>query len=270
MSRYQAMFERLQRKGEGAFIPFTVLGDPDEQTCLALIEAMVQGGADALELGLPFSDPVADGPTIQMAADRALAAGFGQPDRCFSLVAKIRARHEDLPIGLLGYANLAFRRGVVDFYRAAAQAGADSMLLADLPVHQAESWAEKARDSGIDPVFIAPPNASSRQLDLIAALGRGYTYVVTRYGVTGARPELSLQHGTLLQALRERNAAPAVMGFGISSRQAVREALAEGAKGAIAGSALVSLVERYRKQPELLLGAMVQTVADFKAGSLPC
>jgi tryptophan synthase alpha chain len=269
MSRYQPMFERLQRKGEGAFIPFTVLGDPDEQTCLALIEAMVQGGADALELGLPFSDPVADGPTIQLAADRALSAGFGQLDRCFSLVAEIRARHKDLPIGLLGYANLAYRRGVAAFYRAAAHAGADSLLLADLPVHQAASWAEKALAAGMDPVFIAPPNASSRQLDLIAALGRGYTYVVTRYGVTGARAELSLQHGTLLQALRDRNAAPSVMGFGISSRQAVREAIGEGAKGAIAGSALVSLVERFRTQPDHLCELMGQAVADFKAGSLP-
>lgn len=136
MSRYAHLFASLAGRNEGALIPFFMLGDPDPRGSLASIEAALAAGADALELGLPFSDPVADGPTIVAAANRALATGM-TPERCFAMIAQIRARHPRIPIGLLVYVNLVFARGLDSFYACAAQAGVDSVLIADLPLREA-------------------------------------------------------------------------------------------------------------------------------------
>ncbi|MCB1052959.1 MAG: tryptophan synthase subunit alpha [Acidobacteria bacterium] len=267
MNRYEAMFSRVKAKGEGAFIPFAMLGDPDPETSFAIIQAMIEGGADGLELGMPFSDPVADGPTIQLAAQRALAHGFENPQASLDLVRRVRVANPQIPIGLLTYANLAFHAGIAQFYQNCAAAGVDSVLLADVPVCEGAAFSEAAITAGIDPVFIAPPNANAQQLDGLARLGRGYSYVVTRYGVTGAQQSLQLQHDQLLQALKQRNAPPPVMGFGISNRDAVRAAIRSGAAGAISGSALVQIIERHLADRDTLIPAIRSAVADLKAGT---
>src|SRR5690348_6812197 len=163
MSRYAAMFERLN--GRGAFGAFLMLGDPDLETSARLLDAVVEGGADMVELGIPFSDPVADGPVIQAAAQRALAAGVRVGD-CFELIAAFRARYPDVPVGILTYANLVMARP--GFMRDAAEAGADSLLIADVPALEAEPIARAMEQSGIEPVLIAAAKTPEATVGRIA------------------------------------------------------------------------------------------------------
>ena len=159
MSRYAAMFDRLAGAGRGAFVPFVMVGDPTPDLSEAVVEALIDGGADALELGIPFSDPVADGPTIQRAHLRALGAGAGFHD-CLEVVARVRRRHPELPIGLLVYGNVPFCLGLGRFYADCAQAGVDSVLVPDVPVRESARFSRAARQAGVDPVYIAPPAAA--------------------------------------------------------------------------------------------------------------
>jgi tryptophan synthase alpha chain len=238
--RYAKMFERLRATGEGGFIPFAMLGDPDPGRSLQLILTLARSGADALELGLPFSDPVADGPVIQAAAGRALAAGVRRAD-CWKIVRTVREEFPDLPIGLLVYANLVCHRDPAQFYAAAADVGVDSVLVADLPVLESAPVAGAARAAGIAPVFIAPPNADDARLEAIAAAGEAYTYVTSREGVTGTDERLHRGQAGLIAKLKVLGAPPPVLGFGIATPDHVRAALAMGALGAISGSAVVRL-----------------------------
>ncbi len=244
MSRYDAMFARLASAHRGAFIPFTLLGDPEPAASSGVLDSLVEGGADALELGIPFSDPIADGPVIQAAAARALSAGTRQAD-CWKLIRDVRARYPELPVGLLVYANLVMHRGVKNFCADAAEAGVDSVLVADIPVAAAAPFREAAAAHGIAPVFIAPPNADETRLAEIARATRGYTYVVTRPGVTGADEALRRDAELLLQRLAVLGAPPAVLGFGISRPEHVRQGLAMGARGVISGSAVVQRIAEH-------------------------
>jgi tryptophan synthase alpha chain len=239
--RYAAAFATLASREETAFIPFTMLGDPDPARSAAVLDSLVAGGADALELGFPFSDPVADGPVIQAAGVRALEAGTHQDD-CWALIAAVRARASELPIGLLVYANLVVRRGTETFYRQAAESGVDSVLVADAPLLEIAPFQAVARDHGIATVLIAPPTADQARLERLAATSEGYTYVVTRAGVTGVDTELHEESAGLVATLRQAGAPPPVLGFGISTPEHVRTAARLGASGAISGSAVVRQV----------------------------
>jgi tryptophan synthase alpha chain len=236
------MFERLRARGEGAFGAFAMLGDPDLAASARILDSLVEGGADMIEVGIPFSDPVADGPVIQAAAVRALAAGTRTAD-CFSLLERFRARHPQVPVGILTYANLVVARGLDAFYRAAAEAGVDSVLVADVPLIEAGPFLAAARSAGVAPVLIAAPNTPRERLALIAAEGEGYTYCVARAGVTGADSEVRFA-GEVIAALVEAGAPPPVLGFGISEPEHVRLALGAGAAGVISGSAIVDRVSR--------------------------
>jgi tryptophan synthase alpha chain len=266
VDRYAAMFERLAARREGAFVPFLVLGDPDPQASAGLLDALVEGGADAVELGIPFSDPIADGPVIQEADLRALAAGV-RPADALELVAGFRERHPDVPVGLLVYANLVEQGGPASFYRRCAAAGVDSVLVADVPAFEARPFAEAAVAAGVDPVLIAPPNATPEALDLVAELSRGYTYCVARRGVTGTRERLAPDAAPLFAELERRGAPPGLLGFGVSAPDHVRAALAAGAAGAISGSAVVERAARHEGRPELAARAVREFVAEMKAAS---
>ena len=241
MGRYERLFARLEARGEGAFGAFVTLGDPDLETSSHLLDLLVDAGADMLEVGIPFSDPVADGPVIQASAARALAAGV-RPADCFALLAKFRLRRPDVPVGILTYANLVVARGRDAFYQAAAEAGADSVLVADVPLLEAEPFVEAARTHGIAPVLIAAANTPTERLRRIAQLGSGYTYCVARRGVTGAGDRVQFDHAAMLEALAACGAPPPVFGFGISRADHVAAALAAGASGVICGSAIVERV----------------------------
>lgn len=252
MSRYPAMFHRLSQRGEGAFVPFVMLGDPTAALNESVIEALIEGGADALELGVPFSDPVADGPTIQRAHIRALEAGTGLRSS-MQVVARVRERHPDLPIGLLIYGNVPFAVGLEAFYGLCAASGVDSVLLPDVPVREGDAFSTAARAAGIDAVYIAPPSASADTLDGVARSSRGYVYAVSRVGVTGTeRASSTAGLAQSVARLRAEAAAPVMLGFGISTPQQVAEAIAAGADGAISGSAVVRIIEEH--VPALLAG----------------
>jgi tryptophan synthase alpha chain len=239
MSRYQAMFARNQ----GVFGAFVMLGDPDLETSAAILDQLVLGGADMIEVGIPFSDPVADGPVIQAAAVRALGAGVRTAD-CHALIRGFRDRHPEVPVGILTYANLVLARGRDAFYQAAAAAGADSVLIADVPVLEAGPYAAAARAAGIAPVLIAAANTPAERLARIASLGQGYTYCVARAGVTGVDARVRFDHAAMLAALGDAGAPSPIFGFGISRPEHVRAALDAGAAGVISGSAIVDLVAR--------------------------
>lgn len=249
MSRYAAMFERCARRGEGAFGAFPMLGDPAPELCAAYLDALVEGGADMVELGIPFSDPVADGPVIQAAAARALRAGVRTAD-CLAMIAEFRARHPTIPVGVLTYANIVAARGIGRFADELAEAGADSLLIADVPSLEAEPYAAAAKRAGIDHVMIAASNTPPATLARIAGMGSGYTYCVARPGVTG-EGAIELNHAALFEALSELGAPPPVLGFGISMPDHVVEAMRERAAGAISGTAIVKLIEARRPPADL-------------------
>ena len=262
MSRYANMFERLRARGEGAFGAFLMLGDPDLKTCATLLDAVVEGGADMVEVGIPFSDPVADGPVIQAAAVRALQAGT-RVDDCFQLLSDFRSRHPSVPVGILTYANIVAARGRDRFLADAVRSGVDSLLIADVPSLEAEPYAEASRQAGIDLVMIAAPNTPGQTLTRLARLGSGYTYCVARAGVTGERQELALEHDQLFSTLGTVGAPPPVLGFGISTPQHVRQALDAGAAGVISGSAIVRLAI------EVGVDAVRLFVSEMKAATRP-
>ncbi|WP_336249563.1 tryptophan synthase subunit alpha [Stomatohabitans albus] len=245
MSRYPDCFNRLAKRQEGALVPFTMVGDPDIEGSLAVIDALVAGGADALELGIPFSDPVADGPVIQSAHIRALAAGT-TASSAFTLLGTIRSRYPDIPIGLLVYANLVHSLGLATFYEMCATVGVDSVLIPDVPIRESAPFTNAARNAGIDPVYIAPPSATQPTLDAVATATHGYVYAVSRVGVTGTDQEAETTDlPKIVAGLRTAASAPILLGFGISQPTHVRAALVAGADGAITGSAVVKIIESH-------------------------
>jgi tryptophan synthase alpha chain len=266
--RYQARFDRLSARDELALVPFLVLGDPDPATSLDLIRTLAASGADALELGMPFSDPVADGPVIQAGAARALAGGATRA-RCWEIVGRIRREFPDLPIGLLVYANLIMGRSGRGFFPSARDAGVDSLLVADLPLLESRPVHQAALAHGINPVLIAPPNAVAGRLQAIARESRPFVYVTSRPGVTGADRELHLESARIIAALRQAGSAPPLLGFGIAEPAHVRRARALGAAGAISGSAVVRRIADHAGQPDRMRSEIARFVRDMKAATLP-
>lgn len=266
MDRYQTLFQRLADKQQGAFVPFVTIGDPSPELSLQIMQTLVESGADALELGIPFSDPLADGPTIHGANIRALESKT-TPSICFDLIAKIRAQHPDLPIGLLMYANLVFAGGIENFYQRCAEAGVDSVLIADVPTNESAEFVAAAEKHGVHPIFIAPPTASNETLKSVSDLGGGYTYLLSRSGVTGAETKANMPVTALLERLNTFDAPPALLGFGISQPEQVQEAIQAGAAGAISGSAVVKIIESHLEQPEKMLSQLSSFVSSMKAAT---
>lgn len=266
MDRYQTQFARLAAKQEGAFVPFVTIGDPNPEQSLNIIETLIAAGADALELGIPFSDPLADGPTIQGSTIRALESGT-TPTVCFELLKTIRKRHPDIPVGLLMYANLVFANGIEHFYQRCADAGVDSVLVADVPVKESAEFRAAAEKYGIHPIFIAPPNANEDTLKTVAEYGGGYTYLLSRAGVTGAETKAGMPIDNLLASLKAHDAPPALLGFGISEPAQVKDAIQAGAAGAISGSAVVKIIERNLADNDAMLSELHRFVSDMKAAT---
>lgn len=264
MSRYAKRFSELQTRNSGAFVPFLVIGDPDVDSSPALMQALVSGGADMLELGIPFSDPLADGPVIQEAMARGLASG-ATPDVCLEAIRRFRQVDPATPIGLLVYANLVFHSGLENFYRKCAAAGVDSVLVPDVPLDEFDEWADAATTEGVDPVLICPPNATEQDISRIARLSRGYTYLLSRSGVTGTTVAAGRPVRSIVKRLREAGAPPALLGFGISRPEHVRAAMEDGVQGVICGSAIVQRIAAHLDQRDKLAGDLAEFTAEMKA-----
>ena len=241
MSRYDKLFA----KAEGAFVPFIMLSDPTPEDAVEIVSAVVDAGANAVELGVPFSDPVADGPAIQGAHVRALADG-ATVEKALAQIRTIRSRYPELPIGMLVYGNVAHARGLERFYGEFKEAGVDSILLPDVPVRESAPFSAAATAAGIDPIYIAPAKASEKTLEAVAAHSRGYIYAISRDGVTGADKEATVQGlREVVDNVRKFGGPPVLLGFGISKPQHVRDAIAAGAAGAITGSAITTIIDTY-------------------------
>jgi tryptophan synthase alpha chain len=249
MSAIDDVFDRCREQDRAAFIPFLVAGDPDLDTTGELLQALARGGADLIELGVPFSDPIADGPTNQAASVRALAAGT-KLSAILELVARER-RGLGVPIVLFTYFNPVYRRGVESFAEQASASGVDGVLCVDLPPEEAEEElipTLRARD--IDTIFLLAPTSTRDRIKSVAAASTGFVYYVSRTGVTGARDALSPTLLKEAKKLRKKLKLPLAVGFGISTPEQV-EAVAEVADGVVVGSALVRLVEEHGRSPNL-------------------
>ncbi|MFC3096014.1 tryptophan synthase subunit alpha [Alteromonas sediminis] len=264
--RYEHMFAALDDKNEGAFVPFVMLGDPSIEQSEKILLQLIESGADALELGIPYSDPIADGPTIQAASIRALDHKI-TPIDCLNLLKRVREQHPHVPIGLLLYSNLVLAAGIDNFYQQAKGAGVDSILIADVPIREAARFKTIADGVGIDQILIAPPNATQETLKSIGELSSGYTYLLGRAGVTGAETKAEIPAKTLIDNLQTVGAARPILGFGISTPEQVKEAIKAGAAGAISGSATVNIIAKHLNDEDAMLNALSQFVSAMKAAT---
>lgn len=248
MSRITRLFDRTHAEGRPALIPYLTAGDPDPSRTVSLIRALERAGADLIELGVPFSDPIADGPVIQRASDRALKAGMTMR-RVLDIAETVRSESE-IPLLLFTYMNPALRYGFDKLGRDAAAAGIDGCLLTDLSVDEAERFVEGTRAHGLDTVFLAAPTSTQRRLELVASYSTGFIYLVSRTGVTGERSSVGEAAGDLIARMRKITQLPLAVGFGISTPEQVA-AVGAIADGVVVGSALVRTIEKHGHSPEL-------------------
>jgi tryptophan synthase alpha chain len=240
MTRIEQRFRRLREEGRKAFVAFVTAGDPSLERTVEVALELERAGVDILELGVPFSDPLADGPVIQRASERALAGGTTLA-RVLDVVRRIRERSE-LPLLLFSYLNPLLRFGLPRLATQAREAGVDGVLVTDLPPEEAEEWLTPARGVGLDTVFLASPTSPEARLRLVAQASRGFVYAVSRTGVTGERDVISRDAGPLVEALEALTDLPVALGFGISTPEQVISA-ASVADGVVVGSAIVRFLE---------------------------
>jgi tryptophan synthase alpha chain len=263
MGRIETVFSNGKKP---AFIGFTVAGDPDKNMSVRIARALIAGGTDILELGIPFSDPVADGPMIQKADERALGAGV-TPSMVFDIVREIRTE-SDVPIVFLTYYNIVYHRGIERFYREANDAGVDGILIADMPVEESEEVCSVASRYGIDPIFLISETTSEERIKKIAAKARGYLYLIAALGVTGVRDKVSGSGIDLLSRVRRHTSLPLAIGFGISRPDHVQIYAKAGADGVIVGSAIVEIVERNLEDPYAMERELKNFVSVMKKAIL--
>ena len=258
MSRIQATFEQIAGKGRKALIPFVTAGDPEPAVTVPLMHALVEAGADVIELGVPFSDPMADGPVIQRASDRALKHGVGL-DRVLEFVREFRARNQSTPVVLMGYANPIEAMGGATFVAAAQQSGVDGVLVVDYPPEECESFAALVRSHGMDLIFLLAPTSSDARMALVAKLASGYLYYVSLKGVTGAGHLDLAEVAATIPRIRLQTKLPVGVGFGIRDA-ATANAVAAFADAVVIGSAIIQQMESARA------GEQVRGAQEFMRG----
>ena len=261
MNRISEKFSEAKKIKKIAFMPFFVAGDPDFKTSVE-IGKLFASLAEILEIGFPYSDPLADGPTIQAADNRALKKGINT-DKVFKLASEIRA-HSEIPISILVYANLVYQRGIENFYRDAKKAGVDGILIPDVPVEEASPFIKASESCGIDQIFMVTQTTTPARLKKILSFAKGYIYIVSVLGVTGARSSFSGEVTKLIRKIKAKTSLPLAVGFGISERKHIKELELSGADGAIVGSALVKVIEENIDNKKELLKKLGKFVSKLK------
>ncbi len=262
MSRIQKAFQRLNGEGRKALIPFITAGDPDADLTVPLMHALVEAGADIIELGVPFSDPMADGPTIQRASERALAKGMTLR-KVLQLVARFRAENDATPVVLMGYANPIEAMGLDVFAEKAAQSGVDGVLVGDYPPEEAESFGAAMQARGMDPIFLIAPTSNAERIAQVARIASGYVYYVSLAGVTGSGALNVDAVAERLPSIREQTGLPVGVGFGIRDAQTARR-IAGFADAVVVGSRIIEEIER--STPETACANVKALVADLRRG----
>ncbi|MHC4574619.1 MAG: tryptophan synthase subunit alpha [Planctomycetota bacterium] len=260
MKTYKQLFSELNR---AALMPFFVIGDPDFDTSLAVVKAAVDAGADILELGIPFSDPIADGPTIQKADIRARNAGMNV-QRAMEFIRKVKD-HKDIPIGLLMYYNLIYQYGAKEFFKDFHDAGVNSILVADLSIDDADEVTAPAAAAGLDTVFMVTPNTNTERMKVIASKTTGFIYTVSLLGVTGSREKLSDTVEGLVGKLKKLTTVPVCVGFGISKPEHAATVASAGADGVIIGSKIVGLIEENLGNRQRMLDEISSFLTSVRA-----
>jgi tryptophan synthase alpha chain len=257
MGRISQTFERLEKTHERALIPYVTAGDPDLETTKALVREMVRRGGDLIEIGVPFSDPLADGPIIQRASQRALQRGTTLRS-ILALVSELR-RDIETPLILMTYYNPIFRYGEEAFVADALGAGVDGIIVPDLPPEEAQTLIELTHDTPLDMVFLAAPTSTASRLAMISEVSQGFIYYVSRLGTTGVRDQLADDLRSRLEQVRASTSKPVAVGIGVSTPEHVR-LVAEMADGVVVGSAIVKLIEDLQGREDRL-----HRVGDFIA-----
>jgi tryptophan synthase alpha chain len=242
MTEISDTFLELENKNEAALIAYVTVGDPNTKKTLRFVSALIEGGVDIVELGIPFSDPIADGPTIQNAVSRSLAGGC-KPIDAFNVASSIRERHE-IPLVAMTYFNPVFRMGIARFLTLGKKAGFSGLIIPDLPIEGSQSYRNACASKEVDTIFLAAPSTDESRLKRIASVTSGYLYLVSLYGVTGARNTLTQDSVKLVERCSNllRDRLPFAVGFGISRPEQVRRLVRAGANGVIVGSAFVNII----------------------------
>ena len=263
-SRIEEKFLELRDHGEGALITYLTGGDPNPKSFLGNAKALIEGGADIIEIGIPFSDPIADGPVIQASSARALSHGT-TPTRVLDMIREL-SQLSSIPLVVLSYYNPILATGLERFLKKARQSGVDGIVVPDLPVEESGEFRDLSLKHGVDNIYLAAPNTSRKRLETVLEKSRGFLYVVSLYGVTGPRNSLSAQ---ALEAVRKtkvlaKGRIPISAGFGISRPAHVSEVIRAGADGAIVGSALVGIVGDHLDNSNAAETMLGQTVKSLK------
>lgn len=261
-------FSTLEKRSEGGLIAYVTAGDPEPSLTPSIVDALIDGGADIIELGIPFSDPIADGPTIQAASVRALKAGT-TPKKVLKVAEEIRERTR-VPLVLLTYFNPIFRMGQENFFESARACGVNGVVVPDLPVEEADEYKKHAEAYEIDTIFLAAPSTSKERLNKIVECTSGFLYLVSVFGVTGAREKVQ---DLTIRLIRETlqttlGRVPLAVGFGISKPEHVKAIIQNGADAAIVGSGFVKLIERKHGNEEHMLEALREYAHALKTAAL--
>ena len=263
MDRIAATFASTKQENRACFISYTCAGDPDYQTSVEICRLLAENRVDLLEIGVPFSDPLADGPTNQLAAERALSGGMNH-EKLLRLVKEVRTFTQK-PIVLYTYFNLVYARGITTYVKELTTAGVDGLLTLDLPPEEAGDLISASRQMGLKNIFIVAPTTPPERVELIAKASSGFIYYVSREGVTGEQPDISYELENPLKSIRERTSLPVVVGFGISNASQVR-AVGAIADGVVVGSALVNCIGRNSNDRKIMMSILAEKLQTLTSG----
>ena len=269
MKAISQAFRKAKARGYGALIGYIMAGDPKPELTTKIADALIKGGVDILELGLPFSDPIADGPTIQAAGIRALAAGT-TPVKVFEMAKEIRESSE-VPVVIMTYYNLMFRMGLERFFRLAKESLVDGVIVPDLPVEEAGDYKKAASKFDMDTIFLAAPSNSNERLATIAQCSSGFLYLVSHFGVTGAQSAIEDSTIQLVKRVLPLTSGkiPLAVGFGVSKPEHVNRIIMAGADGVIVGSAFINLIKAHQESIDILTKELQATASELKKATKP-
>ncbi len=261
MSRLSPLFAKLKTRNERALVCYITAGDPSAKLTVDIIKAIAEGGADAVEVGIPFSDPMADGPSIQASTQRSLDKGMSTP-KTLAAIREARNLCPDLPIVPMTYYNPVLCYGLEKFAQDAATAGVDAAIITDLTPEEADNWIETAAANGIDPIFLLAPTSTKERMAIVSKISKGFIYCVSRTGVTGAKQDVPVELKNTVTSIQSYSDTPVCVGFGISTPEHVRT-ISAFADGVVVGSALVDLIHQNRDSADLLK-KVTEYVASMK------
>ena len=264
INRIDKKFRKLKSTNQKALICYIVAGYPDIRTSEDIITSLINGGADIIEIGIPFSDPIADGSTIQDAIQNSLTSGT-TPDMCLELASRVRKTFPDIPLIIMTYSNILFRKGYIQFAQQAKESGIDGFIIPDIPIEEAKEYLDSVKKIGISTIFLVSPNTSEKRLKIISKICTGFLYVISIFGTTGERKgfdEYTIQSIKRVKKVIADN-LPLAVGFGISNPQHVRYMIDAGADGAIIGSAIIKKIKEIENK-DLLLNTLNRFAHEMK------